>query len=76
MRFRGRVKAGKMETDPVQKYSGRKGKQKPQFYKEVAGTEIFDFLESKSLGGEFEPSGQTFTNTQADEEALEVNWLA
>lgn len=69
------VKAGKMEVNPVQEYSGTKGKQKPEFYEEVAGTKIYDFLESKSLAG-FEQAAQTFTNTQTDEEALEANWFA
>ncbi len=69
------VRAGKMEVSPVQKYSGRKGIQKPTFYEEVAGTKIYDFLESKSFVA-FEQAGQTFTNTQTDEEALEANWFA
>jgi hypothetical protein len=69
------IKDGKMETTLVQKYVGSKGKQKPEFYEEVLGTKIYDFLESRSIG-EFEQAGQTFTDTQTNEEALEANWFA
>lgn len=62
------IKDGKMETTLVQKYVGSKGKQKPEFYEEVLGTKIYDFLESRSIG-EFEQAGQTFTDTQTNEEA-------
>ena len=69
------VKAGKMGLGTGAEILREAGIQKPEFYEEVLGTKVFDFLESKSFAG-FEQSGQSFTNTQTDEEALEVNWLA
>jgi hypothetical protein len=70
------IKAGKMETKPVQKFSGLKGKQKPEFYEEANGTKVKDILESEnSVGKKFEQAGQTVTNTQTNEEALEANWF-
>ncbi len=69
------VKAGKMETKPVEKYSGKGGKQKPEFYQTASGEKIKDVLESKLGATEFEQAGQTVTNDQTDEEALEVNWF-
>jgi hypothetical protein len=70
------VKAGKMETKPVQKYSGAKGIQKPSEYEEAGGGKVKDVLESEIVGvTKFERAGQTITNTQTNEEALEANWF-
>jgi len=70
------IKAGKMETKPIQKYSGLKGKQKPEFYETAGGEKVKDILESEnSIGKKFEQAGQTVTNTQTNEEALEANWF-
>jgi len=70
------VKAGKMETKPVQKYVGTKGIQKPSEYETAGGAKVKDILESEIVGvTKFERAGQTITNTQTDEEALEVNWF-
>jgi hypothetical protein len=69
-------KDGKMETKPVQKYVGTKGIQKPSEYETAGGAKVKDILESEIVGvTKFERAGQTITNTQTDEEALEVNWF-
>ena len=58
-----------------QKFSAKKGKQKPEYYYTATGEKVKDVLISKigGPGAELEQSGQTVTNTQTDEEALEVN---
>jgi hypothetical protein len=68
----------KAETKVEEKFTAKKGKQKPEYYYTSKTTKIRDVLASK-LGGpgvEYEQSGQTVTNTQTDEEALEVNTVA
>jgi hypothetical protein len=62
-----------METKVEQKFSAKKGKQKPEYYYNAADEKIKDVLISKIGGTEFEQAGQTVTNVQTDEEALEVN---
>jgi hypothetical protein len=61
-----------------QKFSAKKGKQKPEYYYTASGEKVQDVLISKigGPGAELEQSGQTVTNTQTDEEALEVNIVA
>jgi len=69
------VKAGKMETKPVQKYVAKNGIQKPSEYETAGGEKVKDFLEGEA-GGKAERAGMTLTDTQTNEEALEVNWFA
>lgn len=70
------IKTDKMETKVTEKFSASKGKQKPEDYETASGEKVRDVLETKLAelgGGAFEQSGQTITNVQTDEEALEVN---
>lgn len=67
------LKADKMETSPVEKFKASKGKQKPEAYETSTGEKVVDVLQSKIGATEFEQSGQTVTNTQVDEEALEIS---
>jgi hypothetical protein len=69
------IKAGKMEKKVVEKFSGKGGKQKPEDYETASGEKVKDVLISKIGATPFEQAGQTVTNTQEDEEALEVNWF-
>jgi hypothetical protein len=69
------VKSGKMEKKVVEKFSGKGGKQKPEDYETASGEKVKDVLSSKIGALPFEQAGQTVTNTQEDEEALEVNWF-
>jgi hypothetical protein len=65
----------KAESTLEEKFSAKKGKQKPEYYYTSATTKVKDVLFSK-LGGpeaELEQSGQTITNDQVDEEVLEIN---
>jgi hypothetical protein len=78
-----KVKGSVMANVPVdvvktvfeQKFTAKTGKQKPEYYYTSSGEKIKDVLMSK-LGGpeaEFEQAGQTVTNSQTDEEPLELN---
>jgi hypothetical protein len=77
------VKGSVMTNVPVniaktvfeQKFTATKGKQKPEFYYTASKEKIKDVLISKigGPGAELEQSGQTVTNTQTDEEPLELN---
>ena len=51
------------------------GRQKPEFYETASGEKVKDVLLSKLGEREFEQAGQKITNTQTDEEALEVNYF-
>lgn len=69
------IPAGKMETTFAEKYSAKKGIQKPTAYENAKGEKVPAILETDASGltKGWEQSGQTITNTQTDEEALEVN---
>lgn len=69
------IPAGRMETTFAEKYSSKKGIQKPAAYENAKGEKVPAILETdaSSLTKGWEQSGQTITNTQTDEEALEVN---
>lgn len=77
------VKGSVMTNIPVdvvktvfeQKFTAKTGKQKPEFYYTSTGEKVKDVLMSKigGPGAELEQSGQTVTNIQTDEEALELN---
>jgi hypothetical protein len=68
----------KVETKVEEKFTAKKGKQKPEYYYTSKTTKVKDVLISKigGPGAELEQSGQTITNIQTDEEALEVNTVA
>jgi hypothetical protein len=68
-------KAGKMEADPVFKFSGKVGEQQPEYYETATGEEIKDVLLTKLGGDPWEQQGITVTWDQTDEEALEVTWF-
>lgn len=58
-----------------QKFTAKKGKQKPEFYY-LSRTEKIKAVLMSKIGGpgvELEQSGQTVTNIQTDEEPLELN---
>jgi hypothetical protein len=56
------------------KFNAKVGKQKPEYYYTSTGEKVKDVLFAKFGGsGELEQAGQTITNTQTDEEALELN---
>jgi hypothetical protein len=70
--------ANKSQTKIEEKFTAKKGKQKPEFYYTSKTAKVKDVLISK-IGGpqaELEQSGQTVTNVQTDEEALEINTKA
>ena len=69
------VPADVVKTTFEERFTAKKGKQKPEFYYNAADEKIQDVLISKigGPGAELEQSGQTVTNNQTDEEALEVN---
>jgi hypothetical protein len=69
------VPVDKTETKVTQKFTAKKGKQKPEYYYTATDQKVQDVLISKigGPGAELEQSGQTVTNVQTDEEALEVN---
>ena len=69
------VKSGETKTVFPLKFTDKEGHQKPEFYETTSGEQIKDVLESKLGEREFEQAGQKITNTQTDEEALEVNWF-
>ncbi len=72
------IPANKSETKIEEKFTAKKGKQKPEYYYTSKTEKVKDVLFSK-LGGPgaaYEQSGQTITNVQVDEEALEVNTVA
>lgn len=69
------VKAGKMESTVTEKFSAKTGVQKPTQYETESGSKVSDFLEADIGATEFVQAGQTITNTQTDEESLEVNWF-
>lgn len=65
----------KMLSVVEEKFTAKDGKQKPEYYYTSATEKVKDVLMSKIGGGSvpFEQSGQTVTNIQTGEEALEVN---
>jgi hypothetical protein len=68
----------KVQTTFDEKFSARRGKQKPEYYYTSKTEKVKDVLMAK-IGGpgvEFEQSGQTITNAQTDEEPLEINTKA
>ncbi len=68
----------KAETKVEEKFTAKKGKQKPEYYYTSKTAKVKDVLISKigGPGAELEQSGQTITNVQTDEEPLEVNTVA
>jgi hypothetical protein len=68
------ILVNKTETIFTLKFTAKVGKQKPEYYYTATGEKVKDVLFSK-IGGSapLEQAGQTITNTQTDEEALEVN---
>jgi hypothetical protein len=72
------IPANKSQTTITEKFTAKKGKQKPEYYYTSKTEKVKDVLLSKigGPGAELEQSGQTITNVQADEEALEVNTVA
>lgn len=69
------IPVNKMESNVDEKFTAKAGKQKPEYYYTSKTEKVKDILLSK-LGGagvEYEQAGQTITNSQANEEALEVN---
>jgi len=69
------IKAGKMETAVKEKFKAKTGVQKPDEYETEGGGKVPAFLEADIGATEFVQAGQTITNVQTDEEALEVNWF-
>lgn len=71
------IPANIARTTFEEKFTTKNGKQKPEFYYTPSGEKVKDVLESK-IGGSapLEQAGQTVTNSQVDEEALEVNTKA
>lgn len=65
----------KMEEKFALKYSAKKGVQKPDVYETESGEKVKAYLETNGAGltKGWEQSGQTVTNTQTNEELLEVN---
>lgn len=72
------IPADKSETKIEERFFAKKGKQKPEYYYTSKTEKVKDVLMSKigGPGAELEQSGQTITNVQTDEEALEVNTIA
>ena len=69
------IPVNKSELSVEQKFTAKKGKQKPEYYYTSATEKVKDVLMTR-IGGaasEFVQSGQTVTNIQTDEEPLEVN---
>lgn len=69
------IPANKSERDVEEKFTAKKGKQKPEYYYTSKTEKVKDVLTTR-IGGpasEFVQSGQTVTNIQTDEEPLEVN---
>jgi hypothetical protein len=64
-----------VKTTFEEKFTAKAGKQKPEFYYTSSGEKVKDVLIAKvgPPAAEFEQSGQTVTNTQTDEEPLELN---
>jgi hypothetical protein len=71
------IPGDKSETKFEEKFVAKKGKQKPEYYYTSKTEKTKDVLISKigGPGAELEQSGQTITNVQTDEEALEVNTI-
>jgi hypothetical protein len=67
---------GKMETKVDEKFVAKSGKQKPDAYYNSKGEKVACFLEADIGKTPFEQAGQSETNVQSDEEALEVNYVA
>lgn len=70
--------ANKSKPTLEEKFTAKKGKQKPEYYYTSKTTKVKDVLISK-VGGpqaELEQSGQTVTNLQTNEETLEINTKA
>lgn len=72
------IPADKSETKIEEKFTAKKGKQKPEYYYTSKTEKLKDVLMSKigGPGAAYEQAGQTITNVQIDEEALEVNTIA
>ena len=72
------IPADKSETKIEEKFTAKKGKQKPEYYYTSKTEKVKDVLISKigGPGAAYEQAGQTITNVQIDEEALEVNTIA
>lgn len=70
------IPANVSKTAFEEKFKATKGKQKPEYYYTASDEKVKDVLISKIGPTEFEQAGQTITNTQTDEEALEVNTVA
>ena len=72
------VPADKVVTTITEKFTAKKGKQKPEYYYTASKEKVQDVLISKigGAGAELEQSGQTVTNVQTDEEAGEINTVA
>ena len=70
------VQTGSMLTVTTQKYAATRGVQKPSEYETSGGEQIADFLEMSAGGGPYVQTGLALTNTQTNEERLEVNWFA
>lgn len=72
------IPANKSETKIEEKFTAKKGKQKPEYYYTSKTEKVKDVLITKigGPGAAYEQSGQTITNVQIDEEALEVNTIA
>ncbi len=71
------IPVNKSEVKVTQKFTAKKGKQKPEYYYTATDEKVKDVLISKigGPGAELEQAGQTVTNVQTDEEALEVNTI-
>jgi hypothetical protein len=67
------IPANVVKTTFEERFKATKGKQKPEFYYTSKTEKVKDVLISKIGPTEFEQAGQTITNSQTDEEALEVN---
>ena len=67
------IPVNKAESKVEEKFTAKKGKQKPEYYYTSKTEKVKDVLISKIGATEFEQAGQTLTNVQTNEEALEVN---
>ena len=69
------IPADKSETTIEEKFTAKRGKQKPEYYYTSKSEKVKDVLISKigGPGAVYEQAGQTITNVQIDEETLEVN---
>jgi hypothetical protein len=67
------VMADKMLTTSSSKYTMTKGEQKPSEYEDLEGNRVSAALEVNFVGGPFEETGWNLTDTQSNEQAIEVN---